>query len=123
MFYKGVIKIRNWEEEQIINTYKWADGFHKVKMNRLQVILGNGWNWGMLYIFGFGAVIHIPLAILISYLTNSFEPVMDILLFLYFIVGLLLELFCQFQRDKITYNEMIERERQINIYEFIDINS
>jgi hypothetical protein len=47
---------RTWKENQIVKTYKWANGFTKTKMNKLQTILGNGCYWGMAYIIcGWGA--------------------------------------------------------------------
>jgi hypothetical protein len=108
---------RTWEEEQIIKIYKWANGYTKARINKLQSVLGNGCYWGMMYIIcGVGLIIHFPLGFYLSFLFNDIDYGMGISFILYFIIGLLLEFYCSIQRDKVTYNKMIEREKQLNFY-------
>lgn len=113
---------RTWEENQIVKIYKWANGFTKTKMNKLQTILGNGYYWGMAYILcGGGLIIHFPLAFYLSFVLHNADYGMGISFGLYFIFGLLLEFYCSIQRDKITYNEMIDRESQLNFFRDFNI--
>ena len=82
----------------------------------------------MIYIIcGGGLIVHIPLAIYLSFTLHNADYGMEISFIIYFVAGLLLELYCSIQRDKITYNEMIDRESQLNFYrdyhsKFIKIN-
>lgn len=102
--------------ELIMESHKWADGFTKVKTNKLQRKLGDGCNYGMMYIYcGFGLPIHLPLGLLLYYITNN-SNFMGISMILYFIFGILIELYCAHQRDKIMYNEIINNRMQINLF-------
>lgn len=86
-------------------------------MNRIQAKLGDGCYYGMMYILlGVGLIIHFPLAICLSFLLNNADFGMGMSFFFYFVIGLLLELYYSIQRDKVTYNKMIEREKQLNLF-------
>ena len=95
----------------------WADGFTETKMNKVQRKLGNGCYWGMIYtICGAGLIFHFPLGIYLTFILHNSDYGMGISFILYFVIGLSLELYCCTQRDKVTYNKMIEQERQLNFH-------
>lgn len=86
-------------------------------MNKLQKRLGDGCNYGMMYILlGGGLIIHLPLAIWLSLIFDNSDYGMGLSWILYFVIGLLLEAYCQIQRDKMTYNAMVDREKQLNLF-------
>jgi len=91
-------------------------------MNGIQTKLGDGCNYGMMYILlGGGLIIHFPLAIYLSFLLDNADFGLGISFFFYFVIGILLELYSSIQRDKVTYNEMIEGEKQLNLFRDFDI--
>ena len=106
---------RTWEENQIVKTYKWANGFTKVKMNKLQKKFGNGYSWGMIYMF---AMI-IPHMLIGASLGG--EDGEAVSCFMCFAICGIIAIYCSFQRDKVTYNEMIDRESQLNFFRDFNI--
>lgn len=105
------------EFDLFIESYKWANGFTKVDMNKLQMKLGDGCNYGMMYILlGGGLPIHIPLGIYLSIIFDNTDSGMGLALLLWFVVGLSIEFYCSIQRDKIEYNEIIDKRSQMNLF-------
>jgi hypothetical protein len=108
--------MRCLKEESILEEYKWANGFTKIKMNKIQQKLGDGCNYGMMYILlGPGLILHIPMGLFLANLLNN-SLGLGISFLLFFAIGFLIETYCYIQRDKVTYNKMIERESQLNLF-------
>ena len=103
--------------ELLKQEYKWANGFTEVKMNKFQHKLGDGCNYGMMYILlGFGLPIHIPLGIYLSFVFNNADGGMGLSLLMWFMIGLSIEFYCSIQRDKNRYNEIITKRMQLNLF-------
>ena len=105
------------ELELLKDSYKWANGFTKVKMNKVQRKLGDGCNYGMMYILlGLGLPIHIPLGAYLSFMFKDADSGMGLSLLMWFIIGLSIEFYCSTQRDKNRYNEIITKRMQLNLF-------
>lgn len=105
------------ELELLKDSYKWATGFTIVKMNRVQKKLGDGCNYGMMYILlGFGLPIHFPLGFYLSFVFDNADMGMGLSFLLWFIIGLSLEFYCSIQRDKCRYNKIIDSRSQMNLF-------
>ena len=86
-------------------------------MNKLQRKLGDGCNYGMMYILlGFGLPIHVPLGFYLSIVFKNTDVGMGLSLLLWFIIGLFIELYCSIQRDKCKYNNIINERCQLNLF-------
>lgn len=91
--------------------------YELIKMNKLQKKLGDGTNYGMLYIlFGF---MLIPWLITVAIGFIFFNIDLTPTLILHIIFGLFLELYCSIQREKIKHNNKVYESKQLNLFEFI----
>lgn len=108
-----------YEFNEVCHTHKWANGFTEVKQNKLRRILGNGCNYGMMWILCGGGLIPtlICMGILIYYCGWDEEIAMSICwLVVYFGFGFLLEWICYREHIKSEYNSEIKNRKQLNLF-------
>lgn len=105
---------------------KKFDGFNKVKLNKLDRIVVREHRYGYNRMCPFGLYIlcggFLPLWVLFIWLFGSSESTLFIGFIIHFIIGVILELLYNMSCDKIDYNTLMDKNMQINIYDFIDNN-
>lgn len=108
----------SWEFEKIVSYYKWADGFTNVKQNKVQRKLGDGVSYGMMWIMlGIGLFPTFLCAVILMIHGWSEDIALGVsLAILYFGFGLVLELICSIERDKLNYNKEINNRKQMNLF-------
>ena len=108
----------DWKWEEITNKYKWANGFTEAKMNKVQIVLGIGTQFGIAWIIMGGGLPAVGLVYLISYLAGWNPNLTNVVAWCgaYFGVGLMLELYCGVCRDKVAYNQEIASQAQMNLF-------
>lgn len=106
---------------------KKFDGFNNVKLNWLDKIIAKEHRYGYNRMCPFGLYIlcggFLPLWLLIMWLFGDSENTLFIGFIINFIIGIVLELLYNMSCNKIDYNALMDRNMQINIYDFIDIST
>lgn len=110
--------MESWEFDNIVRYYKWANGFTNVNQNKLQRKLGNGLNYGMMWILlGIGFFPMLLCAIILMIHGWSEDAAFGVsFAVVYFGFGLSLELICSIERDKTEYNKEIDNRKQLNLF-------
>ena len=114
----------DWYFNEIVRTYKWANGFKESKQNRFQKWLGNGVNHGIVWmLFGPGFLSAIAVMIIFCFFFHQSRAIsLDdnifgiCVLVIMFGLGGVIEFISSIERDRTYYNEEIEERRQLNMF-------
>ena len=112
---------------ELIHFNKKFDGFIKVKLNWIDKLVLKEHNYGYnrMCIFGLWMYgLFLPFWILFAWFLNRFINDMDTSLFLSFImciiIGIAMQVCYTLSCDKIDYNTLINKNKQISIFEYME---
>ena len=112
----------------LISYNKKFDGFHKVKLNWLDKIIRKEHKYGYNRMCPFGiwllCGVFLPFWILFMFIvnlyTNNRDVVCGISFIICFVIGIVLQVLYDMSCDKIDYNMLMNKNTQINIFEWIE---
>jgi len=114
--------------KELVSYNKKFDGIHKVKMNVLDRFIARehkyGYNrmmpFGIWMLCGFFIPFWILFIFIISLFTSNSDVICGIGFLICIVIGLVIQIIYSFSCDKIDYNSLMNRNTQINIFEYME---